>query len=298
MQELDNYIYLNKQDQDNYYGFLKTVRKGIIKTPKDNIDIVTNKFNNDIAQLLKNKEFTKAIFLIREETYKEFLKQEHEFNTYVLKSLAIKFDIPKIKMDAISDELYSISKKGKYDFKTELINKFGDYASLISPYIYILSLSNTQSRRSRAGKTFEYTIYYIYEYLGYPYNAQSQIGKNAFSNMGLGKIVDSILPSADAFSEFRNQCIIGSMKTTLRERWQEVVEEINRSNLPNIYLLTTDNNISENQIKQMREHNIILVVNKEVKDTFLNYRNVISFETYLTTNIPQVLKYWEDQNEH
>ncbi|OPA77376.1 hypothetical protein BFG04_03960 [Campylobacter pinnipediorum subsp. pinnipediorum] len=116
--------------------------------------------------------------------------------------------------------------------------------------------------------------------------------------MGLGKIVDSILPSADAFSEFRNQCIIGSMKTTLRERWQEVVEEINRSNLPNIYLLTTDNNISENQIKQMREHNIILVVNKEVKDTFLNYRNVISFETYLTTNIPQVLKYWEDQNEH
>ena len=80
-----------------------------------------------------------------------------------------------------------------------------------------------------------------------------------------GKVVDSILPCTDAFKTFRNKTIVGSMKTTLRERWQEVVEEITRSNLPNIYLLTTDDKISGDKIKQMSEHNIVLVVYQSLK---------------------------------
>ena len=88
----------------------------------------------------------------------------------------------------------------------------------------------------------------------------------------------------------------GSMKTTLRERWQEVVEEIDRSNLPNIYLLTCDTDISTSKATQIKEHNIILVVLKSTKENLANFRNVISFENYFSNEITQVLDYWNKNN--
>ena len=72
---------------------------------------------------------------------------------------------------------------------------FGNFAGSISPYIYQLCLSNTQSRRSRAGKVFEGIIYFLYEHYNYQYESQAKIGKKTFSRLGLGKVVDSVLPS-------------------------------------------------------------------------------------------------------
>lgn len=86
------------------------------------------------------------------------------------------------------------------------------------------------------------------------------------------------------------------MKTSLRERWQEVVEEVVRSNLPNIYLLTVDDNISENKITQMSQHNIILVVIESVKEKLSSFRSVLSFEEYFSREIPNILSYWEEEN--
>ena len=89
------------------------------------------------------------------------------------------------------------------------------------------------------------------------------------------------------------------MKTTLRERWQEVVEEITRSNLPNIYLLTVDEDISILKAKQMAEHNIVLVVLKKIKEqpSLNKMRNIIDFETFFTKEIPSVMDYWENNND-
>lgn len=88
------------------------------------------------------------------------------------------------------------------------------------------------------------------------------------------------------------------MKTTLRERWQEVVEEISRSNLPNIHLLTVDENISVSKAKQMAEHNIILVVTKSTKANHIlnTMHNVIDFETYFLKEIPLLMDYWRQHN--
>ena len=88
------------------------------------------------------------------------------------------------------------------------------------------------------------------------------------------------------------------MKTTLRERWQEVVEEISRSNLPNIYLLTVDDDISENKATQMAQHNIVLVVLNSVKQNkaLKDKKSIIDFETYFLKEIPNIMKYWDQDN--
>ena len=121
------------------------------------------------------------------------------------------------------------------------------------------------------------------------------MGSKNFKSKKLGKIVDSLLPSLEAFEQRRDKVIIGTMKTTLRERWQEVIEEINRTGLPSIYLLTVDENVSLNKVEQMANHNVILVVYKSVKEhsSLFNKRNVISFEDFFFSEIPQTLEYWK-----
>lgn len=138
-------------------------------------------------------------------------------------------------------------------------------------------------------------IYLLYDYFNYPYESQKGVGRKAFSDLHLGKMVDSVLPGVDSFGKSRRHTIIGSMKTTLRERWQEVVEEIGRSNVPGIYLLTVDEDISEKKVKQIGMHNITLVVLNSVKvlRKMKNEYNVIDFETYFNKDIPEVLNHWK-----
>lgn len=130
--------------------------------------------------------------------------------------------------------------------------------------------------------------------MNYPYQSQTSVGSQNFKSRKLGKIVDSLLPSLEAFEQRRDKVVIGTMKTTLRERWQEVVEEISRTGLPNIYLLTVDDDISLNKVEQMANHNVILVVYDDVKgqEILTNKRNVVSFESYFFDEVPQNLRYW------
>ncbi|HID61850.1 MAG TPA: hypothetical protein EYP49_03770 [Anaerolineae bacterium] len=63
----------------------------------------------------------------------------------------------------------------------------------------------------------------------------------------------------------RNLAIVLSAKRTLRERWQEVVDELQRMNSPNVYLATTDESISLKKQREIAQRNIYLVVWDEVK---------------------------------
>ncbi len=157
-------------------------------------------------------------------------------------------------------------------------------------------MSNTQSRRSRAGKSFEAIIYKIYERLGYEYDSQSKVGRKIFDSLGLGKKVDSILPNIEAFKQRRNKTIIGTMKTSLRERWQEVAEEIERTKIPEIHLLTADESIPKSKAQEMANHNIIIVTYDWVanSEALKSMKNIISFEEYLFEEIPNVIKFWND----
>ncbi len=253
---------------------------------------------SSIETLLNNDKISEAIVALRQLSYDEFLKEESIFNGVVLSEIGKKFDAPKAMLERASQFLFEQSISSPDEFREKISELFGAYAGHISPYIYQLCLSNTQSRRSRAGKVFEGIIYFLYEYFEFSYESQSAIGKKAFTQLGLGKVVDSILPNREAFSQMRTKTIVGSMKTTLRERWQEVVEEIQRSSLPNIFLLTVDDDISESKADQMAQHNLLLGVLSNVKrqPKLTNKRSIIDFESYFKHEIPSVLSYWVRSN--
>lgn len=288
-------IQLSDHEKERFSSIIQKERK--IRIPSAETTIKeAKKFNQDLIEgLLNNGKISEAIVQWRKFSYDYFLEQERNFNGVILKEIANIFEGPKELLTCISNKLYALSNISEAKFYNELNQYFGVYSGYISPYIYQLCLSNTQSRRSRAGKEFEQIVYSLYDYFGFAFESQASIGKKSFSKLGLGKVVDSIIPNTDAFSKLRIQTIVGSMKTTLRERWQEVVEEIQRSSLPNIYLLTVDNDISDKKIAQMREHNIVLVVLDSVKRSkkLSTCHNVIDFEYYFSNSIPDVLNYWE-----
>lgn len=295
LENFEPLIKLAAKEEKEFGAFIKTKRKELILSPKETAKRATENNGDLIKRLLDAGEISEVIKQLRQLSYDEFLKEEAKFNAVVLAEIGRKFDAPKEILNKVSDSLYELSVVSKEEFQEKVCLFFGTYAGAISPYVYQLCLSNTQSRRSRAGKTFEGIIYFLYEFFNYPYQSQSSIGKKAFSDLKLGKVVDSILPNKQAFLDRRTKTIVGSMKTTLRERWQEVVEEISRSNLPAIYLLTVDDDISDSKAEQMSHSNIVLVVLKEVKDKpkLKSRQSIIDFETYYKEEIPSVLKHWQ-----
>lgn len=297
MENIQELIILPHDELEKFSSFIKENRNNIITKP---IQTAKNAYENnkqELIELIKQKKISKFIFQLREYCYKEFLKEEAEFNKKILSTLGEHFYVPNNLILKLCKKLFDIKYINFDSFTIEIQKTIGEYIGHITPYVYQLFLSNTQSRRSRAGKTFEGIIYFLYEYLGYSYDSQTKIGRRMFANLGLGKIVDSILPNIKSFNERRNKTIVGSMKTTLRERWQEVVEELQRSNIPNIHLLTVDDDISNKKIEQISMHNIVLVVLESVKNKpqCFNNRAVISFEEYFLKEIPICLQYWRGE---
>ncbi|CDF99324.1 type II restriction endonuclease [Avibacterium paragallinarum] len=293
-EDLEILIKLSEKEEKEFSNFIKTKRNELISSPKDNAKKATKEHSKKVEKWLQDKKISQVIIYLREFAYNEYLKEEAIFNGVILKEISSKFDTPKEVIKILTDKLINENIQDSEEIRKRLVNLVGDYATHISPYIYQLCLSNTQSRRSRAGKTFEGIIYYLYEYFNYSFDSQTKVGKKCFSSLGLGKVVDSILPSVEAFNERRDKTIIGSMKTTLRERWQEVVEEVSRSNIPNIYLLTVDDDISESKAIQMGTHNIVLVVLDYVKKQshLKDKRSIIDFETYFFEEISTIQHYW------
>lgn len=292
--KMENLIKLPKDEDDKFANFIRINRGLLISSPKITAEKATNHNSDFILGLIDGGQITRAIIELRELAYDEFLKEESIFNSVILKEIGKKFDAPRIRLDALCQYLSTVDTSDFVVLKDSITEIFGSYSGYISPYIYQLCLSNTQSRRSRAGKVFEGIIYFLYDHFNYPYASQASIGKKTFSELGLGKVVDSILPSVDAFNQRRDKTIVGTMKTTLRERWQEVVEEVARSNLPNIHLLTVDESIASSKAEQMAKHNIVLVVRNDVKnkDEMKDRRSIIDFETYFLSELPETLKFW------
>lgn len=198
---------------------------------------------------------------IRELCWDSFTKKEADFTSTMLESL--------IDKEAIS--------------KMEPVEAVKSFLQAYPEHIYSLSLSNTQSRRSRAGKEFEAIIFLILTGAGIQSNSQGSIGKKIFQQNNLGKLVDFVVPGAYEYNTDKHNSILISAKTTLRERWQEVPEELQRTGSSMMYLATLDDSISEDAIRIMNESNIIIVTLKRLKQEYYSsYRSVIDFETLLS----------------
>jgi hypothetical protein len=271
---------------------IKQYREKYIRKSDELVNEIYEKYP-ELLKKLDNHRASEVIDEARELVWQQYLIEEANFNAVLLRDMSETLNTPKKILETLIEN--HIGDKTGSELKKEIMRLCGEYAGRVSPYIYTLCLSNTQSRRSRSGSSFQSIVYRMYTHLGYPFNSQKKVGKTVFSKAGLGKIVDAILPGVDEFTQRRSKTIIATMKTSLRERWQEVNEEMQRTNIPQIFLLTVDTDISQNKAKQMNEHNITLVVTESVMSNpkMKEMKNIISFENFLFEEIPNTLSYWK-----
>ncbi|EMF0605182.1 hypothetical protein G9L26_002564, partial [Enterococcus hirae] len=197
---------------------------------------------------------------LRNSNWESFLKIEEKFSSFMYESL-----IDKNAISNLSNE----------DSIKWFVNKFPEH-------IYALSLSNTQSRRSRAGKEFETIIELILMGANIPFDTQGSIGSGVFETAELAKLVDCVSPGALEYKMDKRNTSLISAKTTLRERWQEVGDEMSRTKAREMYLVTLDTNISKNTINLINANNIVIVTTESVKDTnYPNESHIMSIEDML-----------------
>lgn len=272
------------------------VRKHTIPSPTKAVDTYFHSLEEHGYANIDVSQISTFIADVREGVWNGFIEKEILFFKEVVGILVKKREVPHEILDAMLTKKMS-DRFLTLESRSQLLNLIGDvfqdYTGRIFPYFYELSKSQTNSRRSRAGSEFEAIIDHLMTRLEIPYDSQSHLGQRTFSDKGLGKKVDGVVPSMAAFNENRSRCIIATMKTTIRERWQEVVEELNRTNIPSIHLLTLDTGITENTLTLMKNHNITLVTYKWVKECFPTFTNIMDFETFFGSEIPHTLAWWQ-----
>lgn len=124
----------------------------------------------DLGYDQKNSDYflnnpSEYIIAMRKNCWKEFEPFEKEFTTRMLSYL-------------IDEE--RIKDMSPYD-------AIRDFTMEYPTHIYDLALSNTQSRRSRAGKEFESILELLMMGAGIPVDVQGAIGKSFFQKNQIGK---------------------------------------------------------------------------------------------------------------
>ena len=143
-------------------------------------------------------------------------------------------------------------------------------------------LSLTQSRRSRAGTAFQEIMSALMEKLGYPFEAQPVLTDSK---------PDYVMPSKTWYLHNASDCIILTLKRTLRERWRQVPTEGNSGST--FFLATIDAKVPPLELEKMKELNVRLVVPLTLKQ--VNYRShpaVISFEDFFEDHLQPAIKRW------
>lgn len=243
--------------------FNKYVKEARIRQILKVDDLVERAFSNSHYHNKGSEYFREnasAILLdLRKDTWKLFQENEKKFTEDVMLSIT------------------------PHDFKKmngeEAIRR---YVLEFSDHIYSLQLSNTQSRRTRAGKEFELILELILKHSGVKCQAQGEIGKDFYTQNGLGKLVDLVIPSADAYTKNKRNTILLSSKTILRERWQEVTDEVKRTGAREIFLATIDEDVSDSTLNIMEQENLVMVVPQNIQqEKYPSASNVISLEAFI-----------------
>lgn len=152
------------------------------------------------------------------------------------------------------------------------------------PKIDAMLLSAAQQRKSRAGYSFEHHIEAMLIDGKVPFEKQVVIEAR--------KRPDFILPSKELYDDvgrMHKESLVLSAKTTLRERWKQVSQEIKNCDL---YLATVDENIAANAIEDMASQGIVLVVPEGLKNSdtteYKGQASVISFASFFNAEIRTV----------
>lgn len=264
---------MEKISIDSYKKEIKNERKKTFDQPYEFVykKFIDLKFNTKKPSYFRENA-SNIIESLRKKCWDDFQPIEKEFTTKMLKSL-------------INEE--RINELSPVDAVALFVEEY-------PTHIYELNLSNTQSRRSRAGKEFEAIIELTLIGAGVRLDTQSNIGKKEFINKGLGKMVDIVTPGVVEYILNKRNVVLISAKTSLRERWQEVPDELGRTGAREMFLATLDDNISQEVLDNLYEANIQVTTTKNIKEKSYKENNrVLTFEELIGICLDNV-KRWKD----
>ncbi len=288
---------LSEDEKKRWRKQFGAIRKREQLPPGEYIDKAVEKLGGYETLRKIADDTTQLILNIRKTAWQIYIQHEQMVCGQAMEELMKTNDDSReiLREIIVRDGVESFQECNEAQLLEKISGVVGELSGRIFPYPYELSKSVTQSRRSRAGTAFERIIRHVIDIYGFPCDDQGKIGSADFDHGGLGKMVDGLVPGVEAYKTDRTKCAILTMKTTLRERWQEVVEELHRTNVPHAYLLTLDEGVTDSLLDTMRHHNITLVAPSYVKDQTPDKRNMISFEELFTRELPHILQYWEDR---
>ncbi len=122
-----------------------------------------------------------------------------------------------------------------------------------------LAQSTMQRRKSRSGKSLELHMSKIFDEEGFVKGKTYSVGAVSEN----GKKPDFLFPSADCYRDKKfpsSRLRMMGAKTTVKDRWRQVVDEANR--IGKKHLLTLQEGVSATQMKQMEDAGVVLVVPK------------------------------------
>lgn len=222
-------------------------------------DRIAKKFNYNNEKIKEN--FDSLLVETELETYNVYLRYQQKYGTEVFKAFA-----ERLVRDG---EIKNVDQIG------EVLGKYFKEMDA-----FFLSLS--QSRKSRAGASFENIHNALFKKLRYPFDEQKVID---------GK-PDFILPSFKHFQKNPLDCIIFTAKRTLRERWRQIVTEGTRG--LGFFLATIDPGISSNQLAEAHKNRIYIVVPEAIKNKYyVGQVNVLSFREFLKDYLDPALDRWK-----
>ncbi|AKF50360.1 EcoRII C terminal [Pseudomonas syringae pv. syringae HS191] len=179
---------------------------------------------------------------------------------------------------------YSIYKQAELRYRAAqvariLLHGGGDpVANLVRAFSELDSifLSAAQTRKSRAGLSFEHHVARLFRDGHIRHEAQVVFG---------GRRPDFVLPDVKALN-LKGDALIVSLKTTLRERWKQLALE---KPLGAIFLATVDDRVSGEAIDEMHRNAIFLVVPESLKkakeSAYNGYGNVITFKQFFDDEV-------------
>jgi hypothetical protein len=132
-------------------------------------------------------------------------------------------------------------------------------------------------RKSRAGHSLEHHVEQLLKVSGLPFDRQPRID---------GKVrPDLLIPGKAAYEDAKfpaENLIVAGLKTTCKDRWRQILNEGKR--VPEKHLVTLQEAISSDQLREMHEANVTLVVPKPYHkgyDTNTGIR-LLSVEDFIT----------------
>jgi len=129
----------------------------------------------------------------------------------------------------------------------------------LSPFFGALHTKASQMRKSRGGKAFESIVRFLLNYIGI--GCEKPRGKEPRRIL---KRIDCVVPNQEIALSTPDKAFFLSCKRTLRERWKQTIPE--RKPAWRVFLLTIDDELSEDKAQEIDQLGIIAYVRDELKE--------------------------------